>query len=203
MADSKKGKRNKGKAPKADEAEANKDGKVDAEAKETAEADEKVEAAAKTEAIDEDEASAEEAAAHGDDEDEDDDHAGHDHGHDDHAGHDHGAHAHAPPAVHGAHAAAHAHAHKPNIKEYMVIFVALAVLTALEVGVTKVPGVAKGIMTLTLVGLALTKAAIVALYYMHLKYETRVLKLTVALPMAAPTIYAFVLISEAAWRLTR
>jgi hypothetical protein len=43
----------------------------------------------------------------------------------------------------------------------------------------------------------------VALYYMHLKHETKVLKMTVAIPMAAPTIYAIVLISEAGWRLLR
>jgi cytochrome c oxidase subunit 4 len=115
-----------------------------------------------------------------------------DHGHDDHD-HGHGA--------HGAHAAAHEH--KPNIREYMIIFVVLAVLTVLEVGVAKVPGVSKVAMSLALIGLALTKAAIVALFYMHLKHETKVLKFTVALPMAAPTIYALVLISEAAWRLHR
>lgn len=117
------------------------------------------------------------------------------HGHDDHAAH----------GAHGAHGAAkgHAHAHAPNIKEYMVIFAVLAALTVLEVGVAKVPGVSKVMMGLALVGLALTKAAIVALYYMHLKHETKVLKLTVALPMAAPTIYAIVLISEASWRLLR
>jgi cytochrome c oxidase subunit 4 len=95
------------------------------------------------------------------------------------------------------------HAHKPNIKEYMVIFAVLGALTALEVGVAQVPGVSRKLIAVTLIGLALTKAAIVGLYYMHLKHETRVLKLTVALPMAAPTIYAIVLISEAAWRLTR
>ena len=96
-----------------------------------------------------------------------------------------------------------AHSHKPNIKEYLVIFAVLGVLTALEVGVAQVPGVSRKLIGVALVGLALTKAAIVGLYYMHLKHETRVLKLTVALPMAAPTIYAIVLISEAAWRLTR
>ena len=116
----------------------------------------------------------------------------------DHGDHGHGA------ADHGHAAAAHGkHDHKPNIKEYMVIFAVLAILTVLEVGVAQVPGVAKGMMALCLVGLALTKAAIVALYYMHLKHETKVLKYTVALPMAAPTIYAIVLISEAAWRLHR
>jgi cytochrome c oxidase subunit 4 len=116
-----------------------------------------------------------------------------------HGGGAHGAHG---AGAHGA--GAHAHDHKPNIREYMVIFVALAVLTVVEVAVTRPElHVPHGPMTLALVGLALTKAAIVALYYMHLKHETRVLKMTVALPMAAPTIYALVLISEAAWRLTR
>ena len=76
-------------------------------------------------------------------------------------------------------------------------------LTALEVGVTQVPGINRHLMGLALVGIALTKASFVGLFYMHLKHETRVLKLTVALPMAAPAIYALVLISEAAWRLTR
>lgn len=113
--------------------------------------------------------------------------------HDDHGHSDHG---------HG-HGYGDPHAHKPNIKEYMVIFAVLAILTVVEVAVAKVPGISHKLMALALVGLALTKAAIVGLYYMHLKHETRVLKLTVALPMAAPTIYALVLISEAAWRMTR
>ena len=103
-----------------------------------------------------------------------------------------------------AHGAAHAHGHhKPNTKEYLVIFGVLFFLTVLEVAVTKVPGIARNLMALALIGMALTKAAFVGLYFMHLKHETRVLKLTVALPLAAPTIYALVLISEAAWRLTR
>ena len=96
--------------------------------------------------------------------------------------------------------AARAHAHKPNIKEYLIIFVILAALTLLEVVIAQIPGLSKKLLGVALVGLALTKAAIVGLYYMHLKSETRVLKLTVALPLAAPTIYAIVLITEAAWR---
>jgi caa(3)-type oxidase subunit IV len=121
-----------------------------------------------------------------------------DHAHDDHdhahAGHAHAAAAHAPGAAHG---------HKPNIKEYMIIFAVLTALTVLEVVVAQVPGISKKLLAVALVGLALTKAGIVGLYYMHLKSETRVLKLTVALPLAAPTIYAIVLMAEAAWRLTR
>jgi len=87
-----------------------------------------------------------------------------------------------------------------NRKQYAVIFVILGLLTALELGVVKMPGIGKSLMFLALVGLAVTKAAIVGLYYMHLKDETKVLKLTVAIPMATPAFYALVLIAEAAWR---
>jgi cytochrome c oxidase subunit 4 len=115
--------------------------------------------------------------------------------HDDHDDHDHGAH-----AAHGPSAALAAH--PSHVKEYLVIFVILAVLTLLEVVLAQM-GISKHLLAVALVGLALTKAAIVALYYMHLKSETKVLKLTVAIPLAAPTIYAVVLMTEAAWRLTR
>ncbi len=121
-----------------------------------------------------------------------------DHAHDDHD-HDHKGHAHAA----AAHAPGAAHGHQPNIKEYLIIFAVLTVLTVLEVALAQIPGISKKLLAVALVGLALTKAGIVGLYYMHLKHETRVLKLTVALPLAAPTIYALVLMTEAAWRLTR
>ena len=93
--------------------------------------------------------------------------------------------------------------HTPNRKQYWKIFVLLAVLTGLEVGVAQMPGIAKELMVSALILLALTKAGFVALFFMHLKSETRTLKLTIALPFAAPALYAFVLIGEAAWRLLR
>jgi cytochrome c oxidase subunit IV len=103
------------------------------------------------------------------------------------------------------HTDAHGHGghHKPNRKEYMVIFAVLAALTVLEVAVAQIPGISKSLLTIALVGLAVTKAAFVGLFYMHLKHETRILKMTVAIPMSAPALYALVLIADAAWRLTR
>ena len=85
-------------------------------------------------------------------------------------------------------------------KQYMIIFVVLGVLTGLEIGVVKVPGIAHNLMIIALIALAVVKAAFVGLYYMHLKYETRVLKMTIAIPMATPAVYALVLIAEAAYR---
>ncbi len=87
-----------------------------------------------------------------------------------------------------------------NRKEYWFIFAALFVLTVLEVAVTQVPGISKGLMVSSLILMAVAKAALVGLFYMHLKHETRVLKLTVGIPLAIPAIYALVLITEAAWR---
>ncbi len=107
--------------------------------------------------------------------------------------------------AHSAAAAAHGgdHEHKPNRKEYWVIFVALLLLTVLEVGVAQIPGISKPLMRISLVAMALAKAGLVAMFYMHLKHETKVMRLTVAIPLATPMLYAVILISEAAWRLIR
>ena len=86
-------------------------------------------------------------------------------------------------------------------KQYWQIFAALFVLTILEVAVAQLPGIGKGLAITALVGLAVTKAALVGLFYMHLMHEHRVLKLTVGIPMAAPAIYALVLVGEAGWRM--
>ena len=87
-----------------------------------------------------------------------------------------------------------------NRKEYWVIFVVLGVLTILEVGVVDVP-IAKNLIITALVGLAIVKAAIVALFYMHLNHNTRIMKLSIALPLSIPAIYAVILIMDAQMRL--
>jgi caa(3)-type oxidase subunit IV len=80
-------------------------------------------------------------------------------------------------------------------KEYVVIFVVLTVLTGIEVGMKYAP-MARGLLIGGLITLALAKATCVALFYMHLKSETRSLKLVVGLPMLFPALYAVVLIIE-------
>lgn len=93
------------------------------------------------------------------------------------------------------------HVEQVNRKQYWVIWLYLLVLTLAEVGVANVPGVGKGLVVSALLLLALVKAALVGLFYMHLVHETNILKWTVALPMASPVLYAVVLIAEAGWRL--
>jgi len=86
-----------------------------------------------------------------------------------------------------------------NRKEYWTIFVVLFVLTVLEVGIVYAH-VPKTPLFVALSGLALVKATCVGLFFMHLKYETRILKLSVAIPMSIPAFYALILIAEGAWR---
>ncbi len=94
---------------------------------------------------------------------------------------------------------AHAsHSRKP----YLVIFGLLFAFTILEV-VVALPQLGLGSLAKgsALVLLALTKAAMVALWFMHLKSEFKVLRWSVLLPFAFPALYAFILIAEASWRL--
>jgi cytochrome c oxidase subunit IV len=94
--------------------------------------------------------------------------------------------------------------HSHNKKQYWIIFFFLFVLTILEVALAQPSlGVPKVPMVIGLVTLALTKAALVGLFFMHLRTEMKALKLTVALPFAFPALYAFVLIAEAGWRYLR
>lgn len=85
-------------------------------------------------------------------------------------------------------------------QRYLVIFLILAVLTALEIAVTYL-GLGKTTLITLLIALAVSKAGLVAFYFMHLKTETRALKLSVIVPLCFPALLAAVLIAETAWRL--
>jgi cytochrome c oxidase subunit 4 len=83
---------------------------------------------------------------------------------------------------------------------YLGVWGVLCVLTVAELAVVYVPGIAHGLLALALVLLALAKAALVLLYFMHLRHESRGLQLTVVGPFVLPALFAAVLIAEASWR---
>jgi caa(3)-type oxidase subunit IV len=56
---------------------------------------------------------------------------------------------------------------------------------------------------LALVTIAVAKAALIALFYMHLRFETRILRATVLGPLVAPAAYGIILMAESAWRALR
>ena len=83
---------------------------------------------------------------------------------------------------------------------YYATFAALALLTVAEVGVVYVPGIARSLLIAALVLLAVAKAGLVLMVFMHLSHERRALKLSIIVPFLLPAIYAAVLIGDAMWR---
>lgn len=102
------------------------------------------------------------------------------------------AHAEAPDAA-GAHA-------RTSRREILAVFGGLVVMTLAELAVSSAAGVARGPRMAALALLAVAKAVLVGLFFMHLRYETRILRLTVFGPLVAPALYALALVLEAAWR---
>jgi cytochrome c oxidase subunit 4 len=86
---------------------------------------------------------------------------------------------------------------EPN---YMLIFYWLAALTAIEVCVAYAP-IPKVLMIALLVGLAVAKAAMVAMYFMHLKFERSTLGLIALTPPLLLVMFVCVTYPDAAWRL--
>ena len=79
----------------------------------------------------------------------------------------------------------------PGAKEYLGIAVVLTVITAIEVAVFYIPGL-KPVLVPTLLSLSAIKFALVAMFYMHLKFDHKLFSWLFVLPMilAAAVILA-------------
>ena len=78
---------------------------------------------------------------------------------------------------------AHSHSqHETHHVNYMAIFWWLLALTILEVGVIFLP-IARLLIGILLVGMALSKAALVAMYFMHLRFEKVALGYIAMIPL--------------------
>ena len=82
---------------------------------------------------------------------------------------------------------------------YMWIFFALAVLTGLELMIAFFQNWPKMAVILILVGLAVWKALLVALYYMHLRFEPNRLRILVIVPLPLVVILILAVITEYVW----
>jgi cytochrome c oxidase subunit IV len=78
---------------------------------------------------------------------------------------------------------------------YMAIFWWLAALTVVEIAVI-LPGFPKIIVGTLLVALAISKASLVAMYFMHLRFETRTLGYIAVTPLAIGTLLLLVLMPD-------
>ena len=90
-----------------------------------------------------------------------------------------------PPLAHGKHT-------RPN---YIGIFVGLGALTALELTIAFLPW-PKRTLILLLIGLALWKALMVALYFMHLRFERKKLRILALAPLPFAVIFVTAVLQE-------
>ena len=86
--------------------------------------------------------------------------------------------------------AAHA---TPN---YYLIWLILFVLTIAEVGIAFVSSIPKKYLIIILVAMAIWKALLVAMYYMHLKFEPKKLWIMAAAPLPLAVILVVIVLSE-------
>jgi len=87
-----------------------------------------------------------------------------------------------------------------NEPNYMAIFYWLFGLTVAELAVAYM-GVPRVLMIGALVGLAIAKAALVAMYFMHLKFERRTLGLIALTPPILLVMFIIITFPDTAWRL--
>ena len=80
-------------------------------------------------------------------------------------------------------------------RPYLQVFVALAVLTAVEVGLASL-ALDRTLRVLILLGLSAAKAALVALFYMHLRYDHRILALIGGFPLFLVVIMLVIFLAD-------
>lgn len=89
---------------------------------------------------------------------------------------------------------------------YIRIWVVLIILTVVELVIAQLPHWMEGTKNILrttiilLVGLALTKAALVGLYFMHLRFERRTFVLIVTAPLILALVLVFGLLPDVGFR---
>lgn len=98
----------------------------------------------------------------------------------------------APSGAHGGHAAEHVH---PSPAKYVGIALLLAVITGIEVGLYYID-LADNLMIGVLLFLSAIKFALVAAFFMHLRFDGRIVRLVFAgCIVLAIAVYSVVLFS--------
>jgi cytochrome c oxidase subunit 4 len=92
----------------------------------------------------------------------------------------------------------------PHVKwtKYVAVAVVLAVITALEIWIALGHLLPAQLTTALLIGFTLTKAALVMLFYMHLKYDSKWYSLALVFPLfMVVVLFGVVLIAAANWNI--
>ena len=86
--------------------------------------------------------------------------------------------------------------HEHEAPKYMLIFLYLFILTVLEVAVALMEVLPKSVIVVSLLVMAVWKAVLVAMYYMHLKFEPSRLRLVAIAPLPAVAVMIIVIMME-------
>ncbi len=90
----------------------------------------------------------------------------------------------------------------PHVKwtKYVTVAVILAAITTIEITLALSHFLPQQLTTVLLIGFTLAKAALVMLFYMHLKYDTRWYTLVLVFPLFMVTVlFIIVLVAAANW----
>jgi len=79
---------------------------------------------------------------------------------------------------------------------YMLVWLWLLILTVLEVGVVMISTLPKSVVVIGLLAMAIVKALLVALYFMHLRFEPNRLRLVALAPLPAAILMVVVIMME-------
>jgi cytochrome c oxidase subunit 4 len=89
----------------------------------------------------------------------------------------------------------HAHAHKePN---YVAVWIWLGALTVIEVAIALSQPISWKFTVAALVGLAFIKALLVAMYFMHLRFERRTMVAVLLTPVVLSLVLFFGVLPDA------
>ncbi len=92
----------------------------------------------------------------------------------------------------------------PHVKwtKYVVVAVVLAVITGVEIFLATSHVLPPELTTPLLIAFTLSKAALVMLFYMHLKYDARWYSLVLVFPLFMVTVlFIIVMIATANWKI--
>jgi cytochrome c oxidase subunit IV len=91
-----------------------------------------------------------------------------------------------------AESAGHEHAKTANP---IIVYAILAVCTVIEVGLTVFSGLPRATLVPVLLSISFVKASLVALYYMHLRYEKAIYGIVFVIPASFAIFLITVLLS--------
>lgn len=82
-----------------------------------------------------------------------------------------------------------------NVRTYVYVFIALAIITAVEL-LLSTTSLSRQTLTIIFIALSLSKASLVAAFFMHLRSDSRLYTYIFLLPAAMFILFAFLTVAS-------